>query len=448
MAFDPNGAFIWGAATASYQIEGAMDADGKGLSIWDVYSHTPGKVYKNDNGDTACDSYHRLEEDLALIGELGVRHYRFSISWPRIIPDGDGAVNEKGFDYYDRLVDGLLERGITPWMTLFHWDLPQSLEERFGGWRSRKTAEAFGRFAKIVAEHFKGRVKNWFVLNEPQCFSVLGYERGIHAPGLRLGPDEVFGTWHNAMLAYGFGARALRETDPENVVSVASTGRVCMPLDGEDAETAAKAMFTMRDDDPGLFCQQMFLDPIVFGRYPDCTGTAYEQAAVRIPEEDLEIINVRPDVIGLNIYHGVHVKRDGEGWKEKAYDNGWPRTAIGWQITEEALYWGPKLVYERYGLPVLISENGMSGIDRVFLDGKVHDPFRTDYLTRYIGNFLALRKEGVPACGYFHWSLLDNFEWADGYDQRFGLVYVDYETKKRTPKDSYYWYRGFIRTNP
>lgn len=439
--------FIWGVASASYQVEGAWNEDGKGESVWDTFSHTPGKVRGGDTGDIACDSYHRIDEDLDIIAQLGIKNYRFSLSWPRIIPDGDGAVNDKGLAYYDRVVDGCIARGIVPWVTLYHWDLPQSLENRFGGWRGRETALAFGRFAGIAAEHFKGRVENYFILNEPQCFINLGYGNGVHAPGVVQDEIGWFRCWHNAMLGYGCAAKAVRAADPDAKISSASTGALGYPASEspEDIEAARRFSFEPFAGKDG-FTHEMFLDPICFGRYPDVSGFPYEAAVKAVSAEDTEIIHQKPDFIGINCYNGTCIRAGADGKPEIVPEPaGCPRTACKWPITPSVLYYMPKFVWERYGLLVCITENGMSGNDRVFLDGKVHDPLRIDYLARYLSELKRAITDGAPVKGYFQWSIMDNFEWSEGYHERFGMVYVDYATQKRIPKDSAYWYADVVK---
>ena len=444
--------FVWGAASASYQIEGGAFEDGRGLSIWDTFSHTPGKTWNGHTGDVACDAYHRLEEDLDLMVSLGIKNYRFSISWPRILPSGRLPVNEKGLSYYDRLVDGCLQRGITPWMTLYHWDLPLELYYQ-GGWLNRATAETFGEFAALIAEHFKGRVTNYITLNEPQCAIGLGHGNGAHAPGTLLCDEEMFRSWHHLLMAHGFAARAIREADPAASVGAASTGNLTYLADrrSETPPALANAAFlsSSKADNPGwYFNHQWFLDPVCLGHYPDDAKAAWMPFAQKISPEDMDIIFQKPDFIGLNIYNGHEMTftDDGSLIQAPKYP-GYPRTALKWPVTPEVLYWGPRLIFERYGLPMIISENGQSCNDKIFLDGNVHDPDRIDFLTRYLRELKAACEDQIPVIGYFHWSLTDNFEWMSGYDDRFGLIYIDYRNQKRIPKDSAFWYRDVIADN-
>ncbi len=423
MADFPKG-FLWGAASASYQIEGGVAEGGRGESVWDVFSHTPGKVRGGDTGDVAADSYHRWREDVEFAKGMGLGAYRFSIAWPRIASNGDTDWNQSGFDYYDGIVDALLAAGVQPWATLYHWDLPQALQNK-GGWQNEDTARAFGAYAKRVAEHFKGRVRHWFTINEPQCFIGMGYGTGEHAPGLRLRPEDQLLCWRNMLLGHTLATQALRETDPANVVGLASCGGVCYPASQrpEDVEAAREKMFS-RPEGFGGFSHHDLLDPLCLEDGPG-----------------------KPDFIGLNIYNGAAVGMGADGPEAAPYPVGGPRTAFGWPVTPEVLEWGPRFIWERYGLPLYISENGLSCRDWVALDGKVHDPGRIDFLHRYLLALSRAIAAGADVRGYFHWSLTDNFEWAEGYDQRFGLVYVDYATGRRIPKDSAEWYAGVAGCN-
>lgn len=411
--------FLWGAASASYQIEGGVNEGGRGKSIWDVFSHTPGRIRNDDTGDTACDSYHRWREDVRLAKEMGLRAYRFSTAWPRVAPNGDTNWNPEGLAYYDQLVDALLEAGIEPWVTLYHWDLPQALEEK-GGWQNTDTAYAFAAYAEKMAEHFKGRVTRWMTINEPQCFIGMGYGSGEHAPGLRLDGDAYGQCWRNARLAHALAADALHRVDGNNQVGLASTGNVWYPASGraEDVEAARRLMFA-KPSGTGSFLFGMILDGLTD----------------------------KLDFIGLNIYHGAAARMGDNGPLPVEFPAGFPQTAMGWPVAPEALEWGPRLIHERYGLPIYITENGLSCRDWISLDGKVHDPQRTDFLTRYLRALSRAVESGADVRGYFHWSLTDNFEWAEGYGQRFGLAYVDYASKERTLKDSGIWYADVIRTN-
>lgn len=448
MGFPKN--FMWGTASASYQIEGGAYEDGKGLSIWDTFSHTPGKIFGGHTGDVACDAYHRYEEDLDLLASFGIMHYRFSISWPRILPTGTGAVNEKGLAYYDRIVDGCLARGIEPWITLYHWDLPQALQD-FGGWKNRDTAYAFETYTEIIASHFKDRVKRFMTINEPQCIVGLGHGYANHAPGIPLEPAEMFVLWHHIMLAHGFACRALRKHIPDAIIGVASTGNLAYPdekLSKTPAEVVAQSFSTDPADGGWFFNHQWFLDPLCLGHYPEDIHSPWYTLGKEVTTKDLETIAQPLDFIALNIYNGHEMGRgeDGKFHVLPKYP-GFPRTALKWPVTPEVLYWGPRLIYERYHLPIVISENGLSCNDKVYLDGNVHDADRIDFLHRYLRELRNACQDHVPVIAYLHWSFTDNFEWYSGYDDRFGIIYVDYRNQTRIPKDSAYWYKEVIKEN-
>ena len=460
--------FVWGAASASYQIEGGAFEDGKGHSIWDQFSHTPGKTFGGHTGDTAADAYHRFEEDLNLMQQMGIRHYRFSISWPRVFPDGTthGGLNPAGIAYYDKVVDGCLARGITPWITLYHWDLPLALYEK-GGWLNRENAYHFADYAAYITAHFRGRVNRYITINEPQCAIGLGLGAGAHAPGLRLSAKELFNAWHNLLLAHGLAVREIRNAVPDAIIGVASTGALTYLTEKTCAGMASSSPLTKAgylpetpsgladaaflslpaDRNPGYyFNHQWFLDPVFLGQYPDDPENPWADFAGSVTAEDLGIISAPVDFAGLNIYNGHELVPDGKLVYAEKYP-GYPRTALKWPVTPEVLYWGPRLIYERYGKPVCITENGQSGNDRIFLDGKVHDPDRIDFLHRYLRELKKAVLDGIPVQAYFHWSLTDNYEWHSGYEERFGLIYIDYLSQRRIPKDSAAWYAGVIKTN-
>jgi len=436
--------FVWGAASAAYQIEGAASEDGRGKTVWDTFSHTPGKTFEGHTGDIACDSYHGFEEDLQALLALGVKHYRFGIGWTRIFPDGR-TLNERGFAYYDAVVDRLLESGITPWITLFHWDTPQMLEDE-GGWQNRETPKCLAVFAGVVAAHFRGRVSHYFTINEPQCFIGLGYEAGWHAPGKQLSGAPLLVCWHNAMLAHGWMVQAVRAADPKAQVGLASCGLVCTPEQENEADVKAAraAMFSFgMHTDFSLFSHNAFLDPAILGRYPD---HPFFQL-LDLPPDDLAQICQPIDFIGFNFYNSYTVRAGSTGPEHVPFHRGYPRTAMRWPITPSMMYYGTKFIFERYSLPVYITENGLSCNDKLYLDGKVHDADRIDYLNRYLLELRRAASEGVDVRGYFHWSLLDNYEWSNGYEERFGLYYVNYETLERLPKDSAVWFRSVVESN-
>lgn len=440
--------FVWGAASSAYQIEGGVREGGRGVSIWDTFCHTPGRVVRGETGDVACDSFHRWREDVALLASMHLGAYRFSVAWPRVAPDGEHW-NAAGFAYYDALVDALLEQGIEPWVTLYHWDLPQALEDR-GGWQTPATAHAFARYAEGVAEHFRGRVRRWFTINEPACIVGLGYGTGQHAPGLRLGLEGQLACWQNVVYAHCLAADALRRTDAGNWVGLASTGRLCYPASGsgQDAEAARRLTFACPDDD-WVFTHQMTLDPVCLGRWPaEDVGPRLAEALAKTPDELQRALALgRPDGVGLNIYNGVPARMEESGPAFVQRSPGWPRTAIGWPVEPASLDWGPRLICARYGLPVYITENGASCNDRIYLDGRVHDGERIDFTARYLLALASAIEHGADVRGYFHWSLLDNFEWHSGYSERFGLVFTDYATGRRIPKDSAAWYGRIAAEN-
>lgn len=448
--------FIWGTASASYQIEGAADLDGKGPSIWDTFSHIPGNVYSNQNGDVACDAYHHFEEDLDIMKDLGIKNYRFSISWPRVIPAGTGPVNELGLAYYDKVVDGCLERGIEPWITLFHWDLPQALHD-IGGWMNPSIVDAFANYASVIATHFAGRVKRFMTFNEPQCMISLGHVLCVHAPGIRYTPRDTFTCWHKIMLAHGAACKAIRQAVPDALIGVASTGNLCYVNSYDPAYTPslARSSFLIGPEnlpDNYIFFHHWFLDPVILGHYPEDPLHPWTQYAKDITKEDLELLHQPIDFLALNIYNGheMHIEEDQDPSLPLTYEEkypGYPRTALKWPVTPGIMYWGPKLLYDRYQLPIVISENGQSCNDRIFLDGKVHDPDRIDFLHRYLLELKKTIEDGTPVIGYLHWSFTDNMEWHSGYDDRFGLVYIDYRDQRRIPKDSAYWYAEVISNN-
>ena len=438
--------FIWGAATASYQVEGAAFEDGRGLSIWDTYSHTEGKVYRGQNGDTASDQYHRLEEDLDLMASLGLKAYRFSVSWSRIIPDGTGSVNPKGIDYYNSLINGLIKRGIKPCMTLYHWDLPYALHLK-GGWLNDDMPVWFADYARVIKESFGDRVHDFITFNEPQAFVGCGYFQGVHAPGYRLPKPELMRIGHNILKAHGMAVTELRKGEKCRIGFTAATQPAIPCSDSKADKDAAREGYFFSDHEAFTFSDSFWLDPVFLGKYPDWV---YRYEAINKPvitDDDLNLINQPIDYVGMNIYSGKYIRAAENGREIITLPDGCPRTAIGWDITPEALYWGPYFYNERYKVPVVITENGLSCHDRISMDGRVHDPDREDYLHRYLKALRDAASDGVDIDGYYEWSLLDNFEWAEGYKERFGMIYVDYATKERTVKDSAYGYKRVIETN-
>lgn len=438
--------FLWGAASASYQIEGAHLEDGKGLNIWDAYCQENGHVAHGENGNVACDHYHRFREDVKMMQKMGIQYYRFSISWTRILPNGIGTVNEKGLQFYSDLVDALLEAGITPMVTLFHWDYPYALHQR-GGWLNPESSDWFANYAKIVVDALSDRVTYWMTINEPQVFIGCGYAIGKFAPFQKLPARDLAQMTHNVLLAHGKAVKVIRESakQPPQIGFAFSTPCTTPTEDSPLAIEIARQKSFSFTRERFAFETAWWADPIFFGDYPQDAYSILKSDMPHIQEGDMELISQPIDFYGVNIYYS-QAKENPNAYVENDYI-GCPRTQMGWPVTPEALYWGPKFLYERYGKPILISENGMAGHDWVQLDGKVHDPARIDYMKRYLRELHRAIEDGTDVMGYLYWSIMDNFEWADGYDKRFGLVYVDYQTQERTIKDSGYFYQTVIETN-
>ena len=436
--------FVWGAASSAYQTEGFPTADGGGESIWDVFCRRPGAIANGEDGLAACDSYHRFAEDIGLLASLGLSAYRFSTSWARIDPNGDGHWNAAGLRYYDRVVDCCLAHGVAPWMTLYHWELPQTLEEK-GGWQSSETAAAFSRFAGMMAAHFKDRVSHFITLNEPQIVLKLGYADGVHAPGKRLPLPELVQCWKSLMLAHGLALRAIRSAAPDAQIGIASTGKLCYPHAPADENAAREETFRLTDSD-WMFTHPIVLDAVCLGRAQPEAGALRALFSAVTPEE-WDTMHAVPDFIGVNSYNGSEVAAGPDG--APVYlprPQGFARTALKWPVTPEIMEYGYAFLFDRYRLPLYVTECGLSCNDHIFLDGQVHDADRIDFLHRYL---LALRRgcERADIRGFFHWSLTDNFEWHSGYGERFGLIYVDYPTQKRIPKDSAFWFAQIAREN-
>ena len=441
--------FIWGAATSAYQIEGAAQEDGKGPSIWDLFCRKPGAVGQGASGDIACDHYHCRREDITLMREISLQAYRFSIAWPRVLPQGKGPVNKKGLEFYDRLVDDLLAAGITPYVTLFHWDYPQALHEQ-GGWLNRDSSDWFAEYAAVVVNRLSDRVQNWFTINEPQTFIVCGYQHGSHAPGERLEFSQVLLVAHNVLLAHGKAVQAIRSRAQEkpSVGYALSVNPVAVPAtnSAEDIRAAQHAFFA--NAQKGRMNNSWWTDPVVFGRYPEDGLVLFANALPAICESDMKTISQPLDVLGLNVYFGeLHRANAGGAPEVIPFAPEHPRTSFNWPVVPESLYWAAKLYAARYKLPVIISENGMSNNDAPSSDGAVHDPQRIEFLQSYLRELKRACADGIDVRGYFLWSLMDNFEWAAGYRERFGIVYVDYPTQKRIVKDSASWYRQVIAAN-
>jgi beta-glucosidase len=437
--------FVWGAATASYQIEGAAAEDGRGVSIWDTFSRSPGNVRNGDTGDTASDHYHRWREDVALMRELGLKGYRFSIAWPRVQPSGRGAPNERGLDFYRRLVDGLLAADVEPFVTLYHWDLPQALQDE-GGWPRRETAERFAEYAGHVFDAIGDRVTYWFTLNEPWCSAFLGYGSGVHAPGIR-DPQQAAAAAHNLLLAHGAAVQRLRG----QIGIVLNLAPVRSASDDPADVNAARLVDGMQN--------RVFLDPILKGGYPaDVLEHLSRHVDVDyIQDGDERLIAAPIDVLGINYYRPLTIGA-GQAGSSRA---SWPgedeveersvagaRTAMGWDVDADGLEELLVRVHRDYGpLRLYVTENGAAYEDRPDRNGQIDDIERVAYLEQHVRAAQRAVTAGVDLAGYFVWSFLDNFEWAEGYGQRFGLVYVDYETQRRIPKRSAEWYRSVIAAN-
>lgn len=443
--------FAWGAASAAYQIEGAWNEDGKGPSIWDnLCHHRPGNLYQNQTGDIACDHYHRYREDVALMREIGLNAYRLSLSWTRLLPNGTGRINPKGLDFYNRLIDSLLEAGITPWVTLYHWDYPLALYHQ-GGWLNRDSVEWFGEYAAAAATALSDRVEHWVTINEPPSFVVGGLQEGNHAPGDRLPFSQILRASHHILLAHGRAVQALRSHSSRPLrIGFASTvgARIPETETPENIEAARRAYF--RADSRSVWPLAFWTDPVYLGRYP---GEALEAFGGDMPEVapgDSELIRQPLDFLGHNCYTGSLV-RAGENGEPVVlpHEPGHPAGGMDWlQLAPDALYWSARFQTERYGnLPFVILENGFAGLDWIHLDGRVHDADRIDFTHRYLLGLKRAAREDIPLGGYFHWSAMDNFEWTSGYRPRLGLVHVDFRTQKRTLKDSALWYRGVIQSN-
>jgi len=432
--------FAWGAATAAYQIEGARHADGRTDSIWDTFSHTPGRVAGGHTGDVAVDHYNRWREDIALMAELGIANYRFSVSWPRVQPGGTGPANQRGLDFYRRLVDELVDHGITPWLTLYHWDLPQELEDA-GGWPERDTASRFADYAGLVFDALGDRVRAWTTLNEPWCSAFLGYAGGLHAPG-RVEPAASVAAAHHLLLGHGRAVQALRAIGGEHRIGITLN---LYPVSAQ-TDSAGDLEAVRRID--GLH-NRVFLEPLFSGGYPadvraDLAGVS-DFGFVR--DGDHTDIAAPLDFLGVN-YYTRHVVGQGPypGTQLASFvGRDLPQTAMGWEVDSSGLTEVLQMAARHTGLPIYVMENGAAYDDVLGSDGRVDDGERIDFLRSHVEACATAIRAGVPLRGYFVWSLLDNFEWARGYDKRFGLVYVDHDSLQRTPKASAGWYADLLR---
>ncbi len=434
--------FVWGAATAAYQVEGAWNVDGRSESIWDRFCHTPGKIDNDDTGDIACDHYHHWRADIALMEEIGLRAYRFSISWPRVLKDGLSPVNQPGMDFYDRLVDALLNAGIQPYVTLYHWDLPQRLQD-LGGWPARAAAEAFCKYADIVSRKLGDRVKHWITLNEPYVSAFIGYEEGRHAPGHR-DLSEALAASHHLLLAHGLALPIIQTNSPGAQVGITLNLSLMEPASPSLADRQAARWWDGR-------VNRWFLDPLAGRGYPADMLESYDTDMTWVKAGDLEHIAAPLDFLGVNYYfrqiHRAAGMADEKNLPRTVFRND-ERTEMGWEVHPEGLYHMlGRLTFDYHFAAIVITENGAAYRDQPGANGQVDDPQRISYLQRHLRQVQRAISCGVPVKGYFAWSLMDNFEWSYGYSKRFGLIYIDYETLARVPKSSARWYAQVIREN-
>jgi beta-glucosidase len=440
MTFPPG--FVWGAATAAYQIEGAWDQDGKGESIWDRFCQVPGNIANGDTGKDACDHYHRWREDVALMQDMGLHAYRFSISWPRLLPRGWGSVNAAGVDFYSQLVDALLEGGIEPFVTLYHWDLPQALQDR-EGWPARDTVQAFVEYADLASRKLGDRVKQWMTLNEPHVSAFVGHQEGQHAPGHR-DRDEALAAAHHLLLAHGWAVPEIRRNSPGARVGIVLDLSVHVPASPSEADRAAANL------EDGLL-NRWFLDPLSGRGYPADIVGHYGHDLDFVQDEDLKVLAVPLDFLGVKYYFRTVVRCDAVPESQNEPRTVFPdpdRTDMGWEVYAQGLYELLSRLHANYDLAALyVTANGATYPDKIAPDGNVDDLLRIAHLRQHLAAAGQALAEGVPLRGYFAWSLLDSFEWAYGYAKRFGLIYVDYATQQRIPKASAHWYRRVIEAN-
>ncbi len=436
--------FLWGAATSSYQVEGGAESDGRKPSIWDITSQKKKTARYGETGNISTDHYHKFREDVELFKKIGLKAYRFSISWSRVIPDGIGKVNEKGLKFYSDLVDELLNAGIEPLVTLFHWDLPYALYLK-GGYGNPEFPQWFQQYTKVIVDALSDRVKYWITMNEPQCVFGCGYWMGEHAPFLKCDNHTIIVMIHNYLKAHGIAVKTIRKYAKINSkIGIAPMAPVTVPEDDSirNISIAREKTFSM---DGIFFSKSLYSDPMILGKYPDECWQVFGDEMINPSKEDMDLICQPLDFYGLNIYFSDENNENG-GYPDGFYQGG-PHTDTNWVINEKSIYWSAKFMYERYKLPVLITENGMANADIISIDGYVHDPQRIDFIHRYLNMLKNVIEEGVPVIGYIYWSALDNYEWADGYDKRFGLIYVDYRTQKRIIKDSAFWLKEVIESN-
>lgn len=449
--------FYWGASTAAVQVEGSPTADGAGRSLWNVFESTPGNIKDGSTTEVTDDEYHRYPEDIAHMREIGLNAYRFSIAWPRILPEGKGKPNEPGLAYYDKLIDALLKANITPFATVFHFDYPEALQKQ-GGWLNPDSSKWLADYAHLVSSRYSDRVANWFTINEPNIFWGFGAEAGGGPLALKLGNADLVLGAHNLLLGHGRSAQAIRAAAKKPVkVAMPYAGMLSLPATNSPADVAAArtASFsvekrTIIPNQPALTMlnNSWWLDPIYLGHYPSDPGKLFPTIEKLATPADMAIIHQPLDYCAVNLYFAPSVKAGADGKPEAVPDPpDMPRSHYGWAITPDLLYWAPKFLAERYKKPILVTENGVSLADTPGPDGKIHDPRRTEFLNTYLAAYKRAHREGVPLAGYFHWSLLDNWEFGQGFLEQFGLIYVDKQTQKRIVKDSASRYKQIIATS-
>jgi beta-glucosidase len=444
-------------STSAYQIEGSRFANGAGECVWDQFSDQPGKIWGGNTAAVACDHYARVEEDFDLLRRLPLQAYHFTVSWPRVFPDGTGKPNEHGLAFYDRMVDALLRRGITPWVTLFHWDYPTALYEQ-GGWLNRDCARWFADYAALIVDRLSDRVEHFITLGEPECFVTAGSQKGQFAPGDVRPIRDVLQMGYNAFLAHGRGVQAMRAAARQPIkIALKVVGEPYFPCPaalserGREADIEAARELTFRVDArphaPSTWYSALWMDPVYLGRYPEGVLEGYGSSAPKVHPDDLKVMSEPLDFFSLNTYRGGWARATAKGPEAVPFPPGYPASAYDWPITPECMYWGPRFFHERYRLPIAITENGLAARDWVAMDGRIRDYDRIDFIRRSLLEVKRAVDDGIPIDGYFHWSLFDNFEWDQGYRVRFGLVHVDFATQVRTPKDSFDYYAKVMGTN-
>lgn len=440
--------FVWGATSTAYQLEGAAKLGGRGVSVWDEFCRKGGTIHNNENGDISCDHYGHYNEDIALFKQIGLRALRFSISWPRVLPMGTGQPNHEGLAFYDRYVDTLLESGIDPYVTLFHWDYPAELYYR-GGWLNPDSPKWFADYTSLIVDRLSDRVTNWITLNEPVGFVECGHYHGVHAPGDKLSWAHILRIGHNALLAHGLSVQAIRAASKRDCkVGMALCGTNAIPAteSAEDIEAARSAMFCINGK--SLMPYSWWADPVFLGQYPEDGLKLFGDDMPTISDTDMRTISQKLDFFGFNLYYGNIYKAGTSGNPEPvAYPQGIGLSSVDWPVTPQAMRWAPRFLFERYRIPVMVVENGFSNLDWIALDGGVHDPQRIDYCMRYLAGLKEAVEDGVDVLGYLHWAIMDSFEWSLGYKVRFGMIYVDYASQNRILKDSAHWYRKVIASN-